>query len=330
MLTSIGDLAQSHFMRRSMTTVKTELDRLTEQVATGKTGDIGAQLQGDFAALAGLDTSLARLKGYTAVTADLGLLAEAQQRALDQIDRLTTDTSARLLSAAYGPDDGVSAAGGQAFDALETALAALNLRHADRALFAGVASGGNAVAGVDAVMASVQTAVDGATDAASVIAAVGAWLDDPAGFGTVYTGGAAIPAVAVAPGEAVALDLTAEDPAIKASLRGLILGALLSGGTLAGDHAERAELARRSAEDLATNATARAALTGRLGLTQQRIAEAEARNSAESSALDIARNAMVAVDPYEAATRLQDAETRLETLYALTARLSRLSLAEYL
>lgn len=330
MLASIGDLAQSHFLRRHMTTVKTELDQLTEQVSTGRASDIGGHLQGDFAALSALDSSLSRLKGFASVTADLGLMAEAQQRALDQINGLANETSQRMLAAAYGSEDGVSAAGSQAKDALETVLSALNLRHADRALFAGVNTGGNAMADADTLIGAVQSAVAGASDAASVIAAVDGWLADPAGFGTVYSGGSAMPDVAVAAGETVALDITANDPAIKATLKGLILGALLQGGTLSGSRSERAELARHSGEALATNATARAALSGHLGLSQQRIAEAESRNSAEASSLEIARNAMVSVDPYDAATRLQDAETRLETLYALTARLSRLSLAEYL
>ena len=39
---------------------------------------------------------------------------------------------------------------------------------------------------------------------------------------------------------------------------------------------------------------------------------------------------MTEADPYRTATDLQAAQTRLETLYVLTARLSRLNLTEYL
>ena len=39
---------------------------------------------------------------------------------------------------------------------------------------------------------------------------------------------------------------------------------------------------------------------------------------------------MTEADPYRTATDLQAAHTRLETLYVLTARLSRLNLTEYL
>ena len=44
----------------------------------------------------------------------------------------------------------------------------------------------------------------------------------------------------------------------------------------------------------------------------------------------MARTGMVQIDPYDAATRLQNTETQLQLIYTLTARISRLSLADYL
>jgi flagellar hook-associated protein 3 FlgL len=46
--------------------------------------------------------------------------------------------------------------------------------------------------------------------------------------------------------------------------------------------------------------------------------------------LEIARADLVAIDPFEAATRMEAAQTQLETLYSVTARLSRLSLVDFL
>ena len=67
-----------------------------------------------------------------------------------------------------------------------------------------------------------------------------------------------------------------------------------------------------------------------MAAVEGQVAAAQSRNGSESSALQIARSEMVAVDAYDAATRLTDAETRLQTLYAVTARLSSLSLTDYL
>ena len=50
----------------------------------------------------------------------------------------------------------------------------------------------------------------------------------------------------------------------------------------------------------------------------------------EATALGLARADLIAVDGYDAASRLKETETRLQTIYALTARLSELSLANYL
>ena len=58
--------------------------------------------------------------------------------------------------------------------------------------------------------------------------------------------------------------------------------------------------------------------------------QAATRNDAEGTGLRIMHNRLASADPYEAATALTDAEARLEKLYALTARLSRLSLMDYL
>ena len=54
------------------------------------------------------------------------------------------------------------------------------------------------------------------------------------------------------------------------------------------------------------------------------------RNGAETTSLQIARNGITAVDPYETASRLEATRQQLETLYTLTARISRLSLVDFL
>lgn len=328
-MTSIGDLAQTHFLRRHTTATKSDLDGLTAEVATGKAADPGAHLRGDFTALSAIDSTLARLAAYGSVTADLSLRAEAQQRALANVDEAATGAGAALVTAAYGATAGTAAAGGQARQALDVALSALNQRLGDRALFAGGDNGGPAILGAAQMMDAVQTALGGATDAPAVLAAVDAWFAAPNGFAAAYLGDDAAPPLTIAPGEAAGLDITAKDPALRETIKALVLGSLLADPGF-GTPTTRATLAQRAGESLAGLATDRATLAGRLGSTQQRLDEAATRNSAEASALGMARNDLLAVDPYDTVTRLQETETRLEMIYALTARLSRLSLLDYL
>ena len=81
-----------------------------------------------------------------------------------------------------------------------------------------------------------------------------------------------------------------------------------------------------------TRALALPAASGsaRLGRAEAQIEIASARNSAESTALQIARTGMLAADPYETATKLQETQTQLEMIYSITARMTRLSLVDYL
>ena len=68
----------------------------------------------------------------------------------------------------------------------------------------------------------------------------------------------------------------------------------------------------------------------RLGSTEANIINTGVQNDAEKSALETARLGLLSVDPYETAAKLQEAQTQLETLFSITARLSRLSLVNYL
>ncbi|MGL6211969.1 MAG: flagellin, partial [Paracoccaceae bacterium] len=131
-------------------------------------------------------------------------------------------------------------------------------------------------------------------------------------------------------GETARIDITAAEPAIRDTLKGLAMAALLDRGLLANQPNARADVVRRSGEVLSQGQEARGILMARLGTAQFQIEQAEQRNMAETSALGIARSELLAVDGYEAGSRLQEAQTQLETLYALTSRMSRLSLVNFL
>jgi flagellar hook-associated protein 3 FlgL len=117
---------------------------------------------------------------------------------------------------------------------------------------------------------------------------------------------------------------------VRDTLKGLALAAILDKGTLAGNAGERAALATRAGTVLLEASDARSALAARIGTAEERIASATTRNASETTALQIARLGIVSIDPYAAATALTEAESQLDTLYAVTARLSRLKLANYL
>ena len=55
-----------------------------------------------------------------------------------------------------------------------------------------------------------------------------------------------------------------------------------------------------------------------------------ARNEAEETSLEFARNSLLAADPFETATELENVQFYLQSLYTVTARNSQLNLVNFL
>jgi flagellar hook-associated protein 3 FlgL len=331
-LSSIGDLARSFALRNQTTALKQELDLRAQEATTGKTGDAGRLLRGDFTQLRALDTTLSGLRAIRSATTEADLTANTMQSALGKVSTLATGLGSSLLSiASPGEATSLDSLGQDAMARLRSVVATLNTRVGDRSLFAGVETRSPAIVAPETLLDLVVVAVGPAASATEVELAVTDWFADPAGFAAQgYLGGGPLDPQTVAPGEEVRLDATASDPAIRETLAALAMAALLDRGVLGADTDQRGQLARRAGERLIETETDRTILAARIGTAQQRIADAETRNAAEETSLQIARSRLVAVDGYEAATRLTEAESQLDTLYAITARLQRLSLADYL
>ena len=321
----------SSALSRQGAALRAEIERASTELTTGQAADTGRALGGDFAALAGIDHSLSRLAGYGAVTAELDLLTQTMQTALgvmsDAASTLSTDlvSGASVLSPAQ--QTALFAEGARHF---ETSVAALNTRFSERAVFGGIVADRPPLPDAEAMLTALQGAVAGATTPQDAMTAIADWFNGPAGYEALYSGGTARADLPVAPGEVASLPVTALDPAIRETLVGMAAVALMYRGLFAGQAEARSQLANAAAERLLTSGEPRAVLQARIGTVQAQVAEARARNAAEESALGIARNGLVEVDVYHRAAELQDLQNRLESFYVITARLSRLSLTEYL
>ena len=117
---------------------------------------------------------------------------------------------------------------------------------------------------------------------------------------------------------------------LRSTLKEFSIASLLSSGDLVLPSAERKALVAQLGDSMLNTSTRMIDTRAGLGATEARIDAAIARTSAQGTALAITREALVGIDPYETATRLQHVETQLEAVYAVTARLSQLSLASVL
>lgn len=330
---SIGDLAQAFLMRRQSAEAKQSLGVHARALTTGRVADPGTHLKGDYGALTALERRIAISASYRLANAEAATLARGQQAALGAVAEATRDLAIGLIDHASGTPAQNPLRGAEAAAAFASVVSSLNTAAAGRSLFAGVESDGPALAPAEGMLADIRAAVAGLAEPADVVAAVEAWFEDPAGgFATTgYQGGdASLSPILVGEGEQLRLSTRADDPALKAVLTALALGTIAGDpdGTLS-DPA-RATVFRSAGDRLLAAQDDIIALRASVGQVEARIETAATRLSAETAAAEVARAELVGVDRFEAATRLKDAERRLELVYEATARLSRLSLLDRL
>lgn len=329
---SLGDLARTFLLRRQNAALKADVQRLSTEVVTGLAADVRQKTGGDLSALQAIDGSLTVLAARASATGEAASIASALQTGLARLDGLASDMSMKLLSVGNNATAMTTdQLGEEAEEAFRTAVATLNTRVGDRSIFAGTRPQQAAVLDADTILTALDTVIAGATTAADVQTAIEAWFDDPSGYSALaYTGGGRPASVTIATGETVALEVTADSSAIRDSLKGLALAAMLNRGALSGAPSERVSLGERAGSALLQGQTARVDLGARLGRAEARIHSATISNAAEVTSLQMARKELLGTDEYETATLLKATQAQLETLYNLTVRLSQMSLTDYL
>lgn len=333
-MNTLGDLTSQLILRRQNVALRNDMQRLTKELTTGESADPIGHLAGDMAAFADLAHRMTVNAAYRSSAKEAATLTDGLQQALGSFQDLTSDLAATLITMSEsGLPHSSQVAGGKARAVLDTAVGMLNSRIAGRSLLAGQDVTGFALAGVDLILDDLRTTVSGLSTADDVISAVDTWFDAPAGgFETVAYLGAQdpIPAFQVAENEMASLDLRADHDALRAALKQLAIATLAADPLLGFDPSTTQALYRHSATQLFEAQDGLTAVRADLGVTQARLEETGVRLAAERQTLEAARSGLLSVDPYETATRLEQVQSNLESLYAVTVRLSRLSLTEYM
>lgn len=328
---SVGDASLTNILARQGADLRSQVLRASQEVTSGKHADIGAALRGDFSPLLAIDASLSRLAAYGSNTTDAAFQTAAQQSAIAGLSQLATGIGTALMAARnFSTPAQIDTLAADAKGRLASAIGLMNTQASGRAVFSGVATDQVPLGSIEDMLTALQTAATGATTAGQVSAAVNGWFSNPLGFGAFYQGGDPLSPAPIAAGEMADLSTTAMDPALRDTLAGFAMAALVDRGVLGGDATERGRLMQQAGQQLISTGDARTTLAARIGTVEAQIEAARTRNSAEETALGILRSDLGSVDPYEAGTRLQTIQSQLESLYLVTARVSRLSLAEYL
>lgn len=332
-LNSIGDLAQSHLLRRQNGDLKARMATLIEELSTGRAADISRHLSGSYSYLADIDRNLALLDGYETATSEAKVFTQSMQDALDGFQAVGSDLGAALISTAGSNLPQVAeTVSARAGEDLNIMLAKLNTNVAGRFLFAGVATDDRPLSTADTVLTALRTDLAGETTLIGIETRLDAWFAPGGAFDTTAYQGATVslPPFSLGSGETVALDLRGDDPAIRTLLRNVAMAALATDPSLGLSHDLQKDMLLEAGKGLTFDHSGLTRIRADLGHAQARIEESAARIAAERSSFQIARTELLSVDPYETVTDLEDVQFQLESLYTITARLSRLTLTDYL
>ena len=330
---TVGDLSWAFQLQRRSTSLKSEMTTLLTDLSSGVKSDLSGAVYGDFKGLSGIQGSISRAEAYLTVANEAAGLASTMQAALEVVQTNAGDVAGPLVTAgSSGSGPLAESAGRDAEERFKSVIGSLNSSFAERSLFAGVATDSPALASGDAILAALQTAVAGLTNAEDIETTLDTWFGPGGDFETVAYLGATTAMSPFSIGADMEADLgfTANDARLREVLKGFALGALINQGPLMGDSREQIELAAISGRVLLGSDSGLSLFRADIGAVEASIDRSITQNETEISSLEIARAEIVAIDPYEAATRLEAVQTQLESVYALTVRASQLSLMDYI
>jgi len=307
--------------------------RLSAELSTGRIEDVPEALRHDFSALGLAERDLALSDGLRLSIAHGQRVTQAAEHALQgiatELDEVRDDLVPLITGGAPTDLGGLAQASWNSFDRV---VSLLNTRQDGGAVFAGGRSDTGAAASAQDLRSDLQAIAALATDATDLTARIGAYFADGGDFQTnrVPPGAPASYGFRLAANEIATVDARGDDSEFRAALATIASVASVAGSAFAMDDDARQFLAidatpaLLSATDGVTNARAE---MGRLGARTDTAGELL---TAQVRQAEVARSDLIGADPFETATRLEQEVARLETIYTLTARLSRLRLTDYL
>jgi flagellar hook-associated protein 3 FlgL len=341
----IPTLLFSFQVRDSTVALQTALARAQKELADGRYADIGLQLGGDVGRNIAWRAEIDRMRHQS----DLNRLAGERVKVVQQVMtaiREAAEGFMRTLAGARGARDGQELVRNAARTAMDQLAGLLNTVYDGRYLFAGTNSqqpplrdfdGGPASAAIDAAFTAAFGIGQDDPEVSTITAAqVSDFIDDE--FAALFL-----------PAEWVASWSAASDQVMQARIdRTQMVAAGTSANVepfrkLAAAYAAASSLGEGMLSGSAFEAVVDKALAlaggailglgaeqSQLGLVQGQIAAATERLGLRLASVESLVRDAEAVDPYEAATRVNALMTQLEASYTITGRIGRLSLLNFL
>lgn len=331
---TLGDMSQHFTSLRNGGAIKSDLARLGQELSSGRVADVTAHLGGDTRGLSGINHSLTLLSSFQLVAKETNMMLDNMQMAISRVEQVRSSTASSLLlinehSQAAQIQNGRDAA----IASFEDVVATINGRFAGKSVFGGADVVNAPLAPADAMIADIMAGIGINPTNADIVQQVNDWFDTPGGgFATFGYQGDTGPEVStkVSSDQTIHIDARADNESFRAVLKAAALGAVASELSGSLSQIDLGRLLQKSGTELLAASSATATMQSSIGFQQEVVSNTQARQSAELSALQIAYNDLTASDPFETAVQIEAVQTQLETHFALTGRLSRLSLLEYI
>jgi len=304
--------------------LRSQIGQTSTEATTGRYEDLTLHLSGR------IGKAMLSQKALTDISTDREVLnlratrLSLIQTSLGTVQDSSSGIAANMLSAIGGEHETeIGIAARDAKTALSATLSSLNARYGDRFLFSGDATATLPFPDQTALLSDLELIAETATDAADFKTQLDDYFNSPTGgwLQNIYKG---------SPTASDAESVTADNAAIKSLISDLAVLAISgpegSLATLSGysDLVQETSLSLSASETKITN------LRADLGVYEERNAISLKTLDTEETLLNASFNDLTARDQYEAATELQSLQTTLEASYMITARLSQLSLINYL
>lgn len=330
---TLGDLSQSFMSRQRSVAMRQDIARYTQELSTGQVSDVRQVLAGNYSYLTDIERKMDLLQGYSVATTEATHFSTAMQTVIGGISDMTQDLANGLITAgitSLGPAGTELAV--EAHNALDAMIGRLNTEVAGRFLFSGAATDQAPLANTETLLDAVRLAISAATTPADMLTAASVWFDDPAGFATTMYQGSdtALTPFSLSQTDTVTLDLRATDPNFRQLLKLTTLAALADDPAFALNSAQKADLFVETGKEMLGAQDNTVNLAARIGFVEARIDVIATRNGAEETSLRFAKADLLSIDPFESATRLEETQFQLQSLYSVTVRNAQLSLVNFL
>ena len=328
---TIGTLAQSLATQSAHLRLQTDLGRLSVELATGLTGDVAAKTVGDTRVLTALAHHLSDLDAFATSRSEAALHTRATGNALSSIAGRLSQLAEQVVVASQAADPSQHAIVTEgAIAQFKGVVSDLNTRIAGRSLFSGTAQDRDPLRAADDIIADLQTAASGVSSAADIEAALDAYFAPGGPFDTNdYIGSTDdLAPVRVDAENTVSVGIRGDNSDLRQTLATLAGLALV--GLMPLDPIESQRAIAGSLDAILNSERQLTEVQAQIGSAAERIELATVRSAGTRAAFEAAQLDITGSDPFETAARLEERQVQLQTLYTLTARLSGLSLVNFL